>query len=136
LVVHVCALAMDENQTSEPQHSSGFISIRALPLMPNPIVLCVCWRFTNSLQRSARCQRMNPSELSLQALQRAMIVAFGAFQDDQLIRRPSLFCIQREAPRLSWGYMFCLHSVAMAVVDRWSGKLCWAANARGIREST
>jgi len=51
---------------ASPQHSSGFISIRALsPADAQSYRLCVCWRFTNSLQRSARCQRMNHlSELS------------------------------------------------------------------------
>jgi len=54
---------------------------------------------------------------SLQALQRAMIVAFGAFQDDQLTVR---YSASNEKHRAYLGAMFC-HSVAMAVVDRWSG---------------
>jgi len=127
---------VNENQTSEPQHSSGFISIRAAFADAQSYRFVRLLALLNSLQRSARCQRMNNlSELSA-SLAESNDRCFGAFQDDQLIGVVSfsLFCIQREAPRLSWGAMFCLHSVRNGCGDR-AGQASFKLGSERARHS-
>jgi len=116
---------MDENQTSEPQHSSGFISIRLSPADAQS------YRFVRLLALheqppafgSLPEDEPNLSELSA-SLAESNDRCFGAFQDDQPMSSGFLAILHpTRSTALILGLYVLPAFVAMAVVDRWSGKL-------------
>jgi RimJ/RimL family protein N-acetyltransferase len=131
---------MDENQTSEPQHSSGFISIRALSPAD-----AQSYRFVRLLALheqppafgSLPEDEPNLSELAARLAESNDRCFFGAFQDDQLIGvvRISRYSASNEKHRAYLGGLYVLPAFRRNGCGRSLVRqaLSWAANARGIR---